>query len=164
MRGFGPARVALVPALFLLVGCSISTSLSTSSTSSQSASDSSASSSTSSDSSSRSSEGSSRSSESSSRSSVGGRERERYLEDVRSYTAANVRTGGPLETFQKELGELARSHGLTQWEDDEATYLGIGEGLSDAAVGTTELEMYKTTFSRSDPAKMQAIQRGYNTR
>jgi len=88
----------------------------------------------------------------------------RYLEDVRRYTAANVRAGVQLETFEKELGELARSHGLTQWEDDEATYLGIGEGLSDAAVGTTELEMYKTTFSRSDPAKMQAIQRGYNTR
>ena len=157
MRGFGPARVALVPALFLFVGCSISTSLSTSSTSSQSASDSSASSSTSSDS-------SSRSSESSSRSSMRDERQPRYLEDVRRYTAANVRAGVQLETFEKELGELARSHGLTQWEDDEATYLGIGEGLSDAAVGTTELEMYKTTFSRSDPAKMQAIQRGYNTR
>src|SRR5438874_4033134 len=157
MRGFGPARVALLPVLFLLVGCSISTSLSTSSTSSQSASDSSASSSTSSDS-------SSRSSESSSRSSMRDERQPRYLEDVRRYTAANVRAGVQLETFEKELGELARSHGLTQWEDDEATYLGIGEGLSDAAVGTTELEIYKTTFSRSDPAKMQAIQRGYNTR
>src|SRR5438094_6165453 len=157
MRGFGPARVALLPVLFLLVGCSTSTSLSTSSTSSQSASDSSASSSTSSDS-------SSRSSESSSRSSMRDERQPRYLEDVRRYTAANVRAGVQLETFEKELGELARSHGLTQWEDDEATYLGIGEGLSDAAVGTTELEMYKTTFSRSDPAKMQAIQRGYNTR
>ena len=157
MRGFGPARVALLPVLFLLVGCSISTSLSTSSTSSQSASDSSASSSTSSDS-------SSRSSESSSRSSMRDERQPRYLEDVRRYTAANVRAGVQLETFEKELGELARSHGLTQWEDDEATYLGIGEGLSDAAVGPTELEMYKTTFSRSDPAKMQAIQRGYNTR
>ena len=157
MRRFGPARVALLPVLFLLVGCSISTSLSTSSTSSQSASDSSASSSTSSDS-------SSRSSESSSRSSMRDERQPRYLEDVRRYTAANVRAGVQLETFEKELGELARSHGLTQWEDDEATYLGIGEGLSDAAVGTTELEMYKTTFSRSDPAKMQAIQRGYNTR
>ncbi|HEY3017338.1 MAG TPA: putative lipoprotein [Gaiellaceae bacterium] len=157
MRGFGPARVALVPVLLLLVGCSISTSLSTSSTSSQSASDSSASSSTSSDS-------SSRSSESSSRSSMGSRERDRYLEDVRSYTAANVRGGVPLETFQKELGDLARAHGLTNWEDDETTYLGIGEGLSEAAVGQAQLEMYKTSFSRSDPAKMQAIQRGYDTR
>src|SRR5947208_15538542 len=157
MRGFGPARVALLPVLFLLVGCSISTSLSTSSTSSQSSSTSSTSSSTSSDS-------SSRSSESSSRSSMRDERQPRYLEDVRRYTAANVRAGVQLETFEKELGELARSHGLTQWEDDEATYLGIGEGLSDAAVGTTELEMDKTTFSRSDPAKMQAIQRGYNTR
>jgi hypothetical protein len=95
---------------------------------------------------------------------MGGRERERYLEDVRSYTAANVRGGVPLETFQKELGDLARAHGLTNWEDDGTTYLGIGEGLSDAAVGPAQLEMYKTSLSRSDPAKMQAIQRGYDTR
>jgi hypothetical protein len=95
---------------------------------------------------------------------MGGRERERYLEDVRRYTAANVREGVQLETFQKELGELARAHGLTHWEEDETTYVGIGEGLSDAAVGKADLEMYKTSFSRSDPAKMQAIQRGYDTR
>src|SRR2546421_9443393 len=132
MRGFGPARVALLPVLFLLVGCSISTSLSTSSTSSQSASDSSASSSTSSDSSSRSSEGSSRSSESSSRSSMRDERQPRYLEDVRRYTAANVRVGVQLETFEKELGGLARSHGLTQWEDDQATDRGIGQGVGAA--------------------------------
>src|SRR2546421_5668306 len=125
MRGFGPARVALLPVLFLLVGCSISTSLSTSSTSSQSASDSSASSSTSSDS-------SSRSSESSSRSSMRDERQPRYLEDVRRYTAANVRAGVQLETFEKELGGLARSHGLTQWEDDQATDRGIGQGVGAA--------------------------------
>lgn len=164
MRGVHPARVALVPVLLLLVGCSISTSLSTSSTSSQSSSDSSTSLSTSSDSSARSSESSARSSESSLRSSRRGDREPRYLEDVRRYTAANVRAGVPLETFQKELGELARSHGLTHWEDDETTYLGIGEGLGDAAVGKAEVEMYKTTFSRSDPVKRQAIQRGYDTR
>ena len=152
------SRAALLPVLLVLAGCSISTSLSTSSTSSQSSSDSSNSLSTSSDS-------STRSSESSSRSSRGGDRHElRYREDVRTYTAANVRARTRLETFQKELGELARTHGVTQWEEDETTYLGIGEGLGDAAVGRAELEMYKTSFSRSDPVKMQAIQRGYDTR
>lgn len=142
----GSAGILLIPALLVLTGCSVSTS-------SQSASDAFASS-----------ESSSRSSVSSSRSSSGGERQSRYREDVRSYTAASVRSGARLDAFAKQLGELARSHGLTNWEDDETTYVGIGEGLGDAAVGTAQLETYKTSFSRSDPFKMQAIQRGYDTR
>jgi len=41
---------------------------------------------------------------------------------------------------------------------------GVGEGLGDAAVREAELETYKTSLSRSDPLKMQAIQLGYDTR
>jgi len=158
LLGSGATRVALIPMLLVLVGCSISTSLSTSSQSSQSASDSSTSSAASSASSARSSASSSRSSTGADHGQV------RYREEVRSYTAAYVRSGAQLDAFQKELGELARSHGLTHWEEDETTFVGIGEGLGDAAVGEAQLEMYKTSFSRSDPAKMQAIQRGYDTR
>jgi hypothetical protein len=88
----------------------------------------------------------------------------RYREEVRSYTAASVRSGVERDAFEKELGDLARSYGLTNWEEDETTYVGIGEGLGDAAVGEAQLEMYKTSFSRADPVKMQAIQRGYDTR
>ena len=147
LQGSGSAGVMLIPALLVLVGCSLSTS-------SQSASDSSASS-----------ESSSRSSASSSRSSTSGERRQsRYREDVRSYTAAYVRSGARFDAFEKELSELARSHGLTNWEEDEATYVGIGAGLGDAAVGQAQLEAYKTGFSRSDPVKMQAVQRGYDTR
>jgi len=101
---------------------------------------------------------------SSSRSSTSAERQTRYREEVRSYTAAYVRSGVQFDAFEKQLGELARSHGLTHWEEDETTYVGIGEGLGDAAVGEAQLEMYKTSFSRSDPVKMQAIQRGYDTR
>lgn len=147
LLGSVSTRVMLISTLLVLVGCSLSTS-------SQSASDSSASS-----------ESSSRSSASSSRSSTSAERRQsRYREDVRSYTAAYVRSGARFDAFEKELGELARSHGLTNWEEDETTYVGIGAGLGDAAVGKAQLETYKVSFSRSDPLKMQAIQRGYDTR
>lgn len=139
-------RILLIPALLVLVGCSLSTS----SQSSSAAFDSSAS--------------SSRSLASSSRSSTSTERQSRYREDVRSYTAAYVRSGGRFDAFQKELGALARRHGLTNWEDDQTTYVGIGEGLGDTAVGEAQFEMYKASFSRSDPLKMQAIERGYDTR
>jgi len=139
-------RILLIPLLFAVVGCSVSTS-------SESSSDAFASS-----------ESSSHSSASSSRSSTGKERDSRYREDVRSYTAAYVKSGGQFDAFEKELGLLARRHGLTNWEDEQTTYVGIGEGLGDAAVGADLLETYKTRFSRSDPLKMQAIQRGYDTR
>lgn len=144
--GSGTARILLIPALLVVVGCSLSTS-------SQSSSDAFASS-----------ENSSRSSASSSRSSTSSERHSRYREDVRSYTAAYVRSGGQFDAFEKELSQLALRHGLTNWEDDQTTYVGIGEGLGDAAVGEALLETYKTRFSRSDPLRMQAIQRGYDTR
>ncbi len=132
-------RILLIGALLVLVGCSLSTS-------SRMVSD------------------VLDSSESSSRSSTSKERHSRYREDVRSYTAAYVRSGGGFDAFTKELGELARRHGLTNWEDDQTTYVGVGEGLGDAAVGEAELETYKTSLSRSDPLKMQAIQLGYDTR
>jgi len=139
LLGSVPTRILLIPALLVLVGCSLSTS-------------------------SRSSSDSSDSSESSSRSSTSKERHSRYREDVRSYTAAYVRSGGQIDAFEKELGDLARSHGLTNWEDDQTTYVGIGEGLGDAAVGVAELETFKASLSRSNLRKMRAIQWGYDTR
>src|SRR5437016_7176008 len=77
-----------------------------------------------------SSKSSTRSSASISRSSPGGKAS--YREDVRTYTAANVKSQGPVDAFEKQLGELARRNGVTNREDDETTYVGIGEGLGDA--------------------------------
>ncbi len=107
---------------------------------------------------------SSESSESSSRSSARAARKKSYREDVRSSIASYVRSGGALDAFEKKLGEFARRCGITNWEDDPATYVGIGEGLGEAGVSEVQLATYTTYFSRSDPLKMQAIQRGYDTR
>ena len=136
-------RLLMVLVLVLLVsaGCSISTS-------SESAADSSKS--------------STRSADSSSRSSPGGKSS--YREDVRTYTAANVKSQGAVVAFEKQLGELARRNGVTNWEDDEITYVGIGEGLREASADPVQVSRYATHFSRSDPRKMAAIQRGFEMR
>src|SRR2546428_14118618 len=133
LLGSVPTRILLIPAFLVLVGCSLSTS-------------------------SRSSSDSSDSSESSSRSSTSEERQSRYREDVRSYTAAYVRSGGQLDAFEKELGELARRHGLTNWEDDQTTYVGVGAGLGAAAVGEAPLETYTTILSLSDSPKKRSIQ------
>lgn len=125
-----------VTLLFSMTGCSISTSVSDSVSSPFK---------WSSDSSSHSSEG----------------KEEAYQGDVRDYTEAYVRSSSDIEAFRKGLASLAAKHGITNWEADQATYIGIGEGLGKARVSSTQFEVYKTNLTQGDAVKGSAIQKGY---
>ncbi len=133
-----PWPLLLIGLVLFSVGCSFSTSA-------RSASD------------------SSDSSESSSRSSTSKERHSRYREDVRTYVAAHAHSPGGSGAFERQLGELAQRHGITNWEDDETTFVGIGEGLREAGVDEVLFETFKARFSRSDSLKIQAIQQGYDT-
>ena len=85
-----------------------------------------------------------------------------YEADVRDYTSAYVKSGGDVNTFMGGLGNLASKHGITNWEADSATYIGIGRGLKAANVTPTQLEVYKTNLSKGDAAKAASIQKGYD--
>ncbi len=94
-------------------------------------------------------------------SSIGG-EKEAYQGDVRDYTEAYVRSASDIEGFRKGLASLAEKHGISNWEADESTYIGIGAGLAKAGVKEMQLEVYKTNLSGKDPVKAAAIQKGYD--
>jgi hypothetical protein len=143
LLGFLVALAALGP------GCSISTSPSDSSDSLETSSDSSGSLSDSSGSSSGSSSPESKEAA--------------YRDDVRDYTAAYVKSGGRITDFDKKLGELARSRGITNWEESMATYEGIGRGLGKAGVDGVELDTYVRNLAGGDPKKVAAIQKGYES-
>jgi hypothetical protein len=85
-----------------------------------------------------------------------------YQGDVRDYTYAHVISGGNVANFQRDLGRIAERHGITNWEADTATYVGIGEGLRRANINSVELDAFKRNLSGGDTGKMQAIQRGYD--
>lgn len=112
---------------------------------------------------SKSSRSSSHSSDSSSSSSPGAAERA-YREDVADYTRAFAKSHrGDFEGFQADLGRLAQEHGITNWQENRATYTAIGEGLGSAHVSDAELMAYKRNLSGGDPAKAAAIQEGYDS-
>lgn len=138
---FAALLAALAPA-----GCSISTSPSDSS-----------------ESSSDSSNASSDSSASSSGSSSPESKESAYRDDVRDYTAAYVKSGGQIADFDKKLGELARSRGITNWEENMATYDGIGRGLGKAAATPLEVDTYVQNLAGADTAKAAAIRKGYQS-
>jgi len=84
-----------------------------------------------------------------------------YKNDVRDFTASYVKSGGRIEDFKQRLGELAQQRGITNWEDNLATYEGIGRGLAKAGASQVEVDTYTTNLAGSDAAKAYAIKTGY---
>ena len=83
-----------------------------------------------------------------------------YQSDVRDYTEAYVRSSGDIKAFKTGLTSIASKHGITNWEADQATYTGIGEGLGKAQVTDAQLEVFKANIAQGDAAKSSAIQKG----
>ena len=86
-----------------------------------------------------------------------------YRDDVRDYTAAYVKSGGQIANFKVKLGELAQGRGITNWEENMATYEGIGQGLAKAEVSGVGLDTYVTNLSGGDANKAAAIRKGYES-
>ncbi len=126
-------RFAFILSLSTLVGCSIATSVSSPFESS-----------------------------STSVSSSSGSNRSAYRREVTDYTSGYVRSSSDLERFKRGLGRIAASHGISNWESDQTTYLGIGAGLRKGKVTGAQYEAYKEGFSQGDHEKAENIQRGYD--
>jgi len=88
---------------------------------------------------------------------------EEYRNDVRQYTQAYVQSGGDFDTFTHGLSGIASKHGVSNWESDDNTYVGIGQGLKQAGVTTMQLDVWKTNLSKGDAKKAAAIQKGYDS-
>lgn len=84
-----------------------------------------------------------------------------YRDDVRSLTAAYVRDGGDVASFQRGIGAIARQHGISNWEASTATWAGIGEGLRSAAATPQQLDAMSSALAGGDAAKRAEIERAY---
>jgi hypothetical protein len=93
--------------------------------------------------------------------SVGGEESD-FPEDVRDYTTAYVGSGGSVTAYQRRLGELAEREGITNWEENPATYVAIGEGLARARATQGKVEAFKASVAAADPERQRWIQQGYD--
>jgi hypothetical protein len=111
-----------------------------------------------------SSESSSDSSASSSRSSSPESAESQYKSDVREYTAAYMKTGGQFDAFRRGIGDIARKHNITNWEDNPVTYEGIGQGLGEGGATELQLKAYMDGLAGQDAAKRAAMQKGYDAK
>lgn len=84
-----------------------------------------------------------------------------YKEEVRDFTAAHVQQGGTAEVLLREVGKIAQRHGITNWENSEATYRAIGAGLAKAGKNQAEVDAYKANLTQTT-AQSEWLQKGYD--
>ena len=101
----------------------------------------------------------------SSPSSISGKSK-KYQNEVADYTMAYVKSSQPgadYTSFLKGLSDIAAKEGVTNWDQDSLTYMGIGKGLKKADVEGVAYETYKKNFAGGNAQKMQQIQDGYES-
>lgn len=89
--------------------------------------------------------------------------KEAYRDDVRDFTAAYAAERASLDGFESGLATVARRHGVTDWEADDATYSAIGAGLRQARVADADAARWAAAIGRGAPAKVALVQRGYGS-
>ena len=105
---------------------------------------------------------SSRSSSDSSSSSSPESSGSKYQKDVESYTQAFVTSGGSDASFMAGTGDLAKKRGITNWEADERTWIGIGRGLGRTKIDKVQLGVYENSWGGRDLEKIELIQKGFD--
>ena len=87
--------------------------------------------------------------------------KESYQHDIRNFTEVHARSSNDVAGLTRGLAAISEKHGITDWEADTSTYIGIGEGLAKAKVPQIEVDAYKITLAQGDSVKTAAIQKGY---
>ncbi len=91
------------------------------------------------------------------------KEKEAYRDDVRDFTAAYAAKHEDVAGFASGLANVARRHGITDCEAEDATYTAVGAGLRRADVGPAARERYESVVGGEEPTKAALIRRGYGS-
>lgn len=84
-----------------------------------------------------------------------------FDQDVEQYTVAFVGAGGSQHaSFLSGLGDLARQHGVSDWESQPATWEAIGRGLARSHASVAERTAYQAAWTGGDPTKQSAVAKG----
>lgn len=84
-------------------------------------------------------------------SSSGGDEKKdsHYYNDVKSLTVIAVKDSLDSRTYLRELGNVARSHGIVDWRSVPSTVEAIGEGLKEAGVSNSDYQMLRNSLTNT---------------
>ena len=70
-----------------------------------------------------------------------------YEEDVAAVTVLYVSREKTTDDYQRQVSAIAKNHGISDWEQEESTFFGMGKGLRRA--GVSEGSIVNLPFFRS---------------
>ncbi len=86
-----------------------------------------------------------------------------YADEVKDFTASYLKSGGDASQLEHEDGKIAEKRGISDWESNEATYVGMGKGFHKAGLKQTELDGFKASLA-DNAQQAEWMQDGYDDR
>jgi len=84
-----------------------------------------------------------------------------YRNDVRDYTAEWALSGGDASGFRAGIAPIAEKYGITNYESDQLTYVGIGQGLKKAGIRGERYSQIKGMLAAGNAEADGWIDKGY---
>ncbi len=84
-----------------------------------------------------------------------------YRRDVRDFATSFGVSGGGARAFQRDISEIAETHGVTDWESREGTYLAIGGGFARADLNPQHFGQLAVELADDDFGRLALIRAGY---
>jgi hypothetical protein len=73
-----------------------------------------------------------------------------YREEVADFTGSYLKSGGDMTKLDQQIGAIAEKRGISDWENNQSTYVGIGRGLRAAGVNEAQFNGYKTNLAKNE--------------
>ncbi len=86
-----------------------------------------------------------------------------YRRDVRDLAAAWAGAAAPPERLVRDLGRVAESHGISDWQRELGTYRALGAGLRRGGLDSRELQRLELRLDAGVPEARTALREGYGS-
>lgn len=88
--------------------------------------------------------------------------KEKYQSDLSDYAKEYALSSSTTpEAFRSKVGQIAQKYGILNWENDNDSYLVIGQGFRKANLSETKYQVFKASLLEGRPDKGIYIDQGF---
>ncbi len=84
-----------------------------------------------------------------------------YEEDIAAVTVLYVSREKTTDEYQRQVAGIAKNHGISDWEQEETTFLGMGKGLRRAGIVEDSITNLPYFRSIADSSHYSRVIEGY---